>query len=137
MNSKDIGNLGEHIAIVELLKNDIIVSRPLGDNARYDLILDINETLYTCQVKSTNSATEKAAEFFLTSSQAHRGSGRQKYNTDVFCLVDIVNNKVFLVANTEPRTAMKIRYQPTENNQTKGINMWYDYTIENFLVLAT
>lgn len=97
------------------------------------MILDINENLYTCQVKSTNSATDKLAEFMLTSSQAHRGGGRHTYDVDVFCCVDITNNKVFLVPNLETRSSIKIRYQPTENNQTKGINMWYDYTLEKFL----
>lgn len=133
MNSKDIGNLGEHIAIVELLKNDIIVSRPLGDNARYDLILDINENLYTCQVKSTNSSSDSLAEFWLSSSQAHRGGGRHAYTVDLFCCVDIPNNKVFLVPNIDNKTSIKIRYTPTENGQIKGVNMWYDYTIDKFL----
>lgn len=133
MNSKDIGNLGEHMAIVELLKNNVSVSRPLGDNSRYDLILDINSELYTCQVKSTNSSTAKVAEFCLSSSQAHRGGGRQLYDVDLFCCVDISNNKVFLVPNLEPKYTIKIRYEPAENGQTKGINMWYEYTIEKFL----
>lgn len=66
MNSKDIGNLGEHLAILEFLKRGIVVSRPLGDNSRYDLVLEILGILYTCQVKTTNSATSKLAEFYLT-----------------------------------------------------------------------
>ena len=134
MNSKDVGNLGEHIALVELLKAGIIISRPLGDNARYDLILDIDGELYTCQVKSTNSATEKLAEFSLASSQAHRGHSKQLYtDVDLFCCVDIGNNKVFLFPNIEERFSIKIRYAATDSGQVKGINMWYDYTIEKFL----
>lgn len=133
MNSKDIGNLGEHIAIVELLKYGIIVSRPLGDNARYDLILDIGDIIYTCQIKSTASSSESLAEFWLTSSQAHRGGSRHKYNVDLFCLVDINNNKVLLLPNIDNKSSIKIRYMPTENGQTKGTHMWYDYTIEKFL----
>jgi|LakMenEpi03Aug12_release.lakeMendotaPanAssembly.Ray.scaffolds.fasta_scaffold274858_4 hypothetical protein len=133
MNTKDIGNLGEHIAIVELLKNDIEVSRPLGDNSRYDLILDINTNLFTCQVKSTSSSTDKLAEFPLTSSQAHRGGSRHKYDVDLFCCVDIPKNKVFIVPNIDSKGSIKIRYEPTENGQSKGINMWYDFTILKFL----
>ena len=133
MNSKDIGNLGEHIAIVELLKNNIVVSRPLGDNSRYDLILDINSTLFTCQVKSTNSSTDKVAQFYLSSSQAHRGGSRQLYSVDLFCCVDIPNNKVFLVPNIGNKASVKIRYICAENNQSNGINMWYDFTISKFL----
>ena len=133
MNTKDIGNIGEHIAIVELLKHGVQVSRPLGDNSRYDLILEIQETMLTCQVKSTNSATKDLAEFSLTSSQAHRGGGRHKYSVDIFCLVDIQNNKVFLYHNEANKTNLKIRYTPTKSGQCLGINRAEDFTIAKFL----
>lgn len=133
MNSKDIGNLGEHIAIVEFLKRDIQVSRPLGDNSRYDLLLDIEETIFTCQVKSTNSASCELAEFYLTSSQAHRGKSRHKYDVDLFCCVDIKNNMVFIVPNTSDRSTIKIRYGNTLRGQTANINRAEDYTIDKFL----
>lgn len=133
MNTKDIGNIGEHIAIVELLRHGVQVSRPLGDNSRYDLILDIQETILTCQVKSTNSSTEDLAEFSLTSSQAHRGGGRYKYAVDVFCLVDIQNNNVFLYYNEANKTNIKIRYTPTKSGQCLGINRAEDFTIAKFL----
>ena len=133
MNSKDVGNLGEHIAIVELLKYGIIVSRPLGDNARYDLILDIKNQLFTCQVKSTASSTDALAEFSLQSSQAHRGAGKQGYDVDIFCLVDVSKQFVFLYPNLENKTAIKIRYKETSNNQTKNVNMYHDFTVQKFL----
>lgn len=133
MNTKDIGNIGEHIAIVELLKHGIQVSRPLGDNSRYDLILDIESNLLTCQVKSTNSATEDLAEFSLTSSQAHRGRERHRYEVDVFCLVDIQNDKVFLYHNEADKTNIKIRYTPTKSGQCLGINKAENFTVPVFL----
>ena len=133
MNSKDIGNLGEHIAIVEFLKRGIQVSRPLGDNSRYDLLLDIAETIFTCQVKSTNSSTPELAEFYLTSSQAHRGKSRYKYDVDIFCCVDIKNNQVFIVPNTGDRSTIKIRYTASKSGQIAGINKAEDYTIDKFL----
>lgn len=133
MNTKDIGNLGEHIAIVELLKNNVQISRPLGDNSRYDLILDIYGTLLTCQVKSTNSATAELAEFSLTSSQAHRGGVRHKYDVDIFCLVDIQNNNVFLYQNEGNKTSLKIRYAPTKSGQSVGINRAEDFLVSKFL----
>lgn len=133
MNSKDIGNLGEHLAVVEFLKKGIIVSRPLGDNARYDLILDINENIYTCQVKSTASSSSELAEFWLSSSQAHRGKSRSLYSVDIFCLVDINNNKVFILPNIDDRKSIKIRYTIPTGINNKYINMWYDYTLDKFI----
>jgi hypothetical protein len=133
MNTKDVGNLGEHIAIVEFLKRDIQVSRPLGDNSRYDLILHIEDTLLTCQVKSTNSSTEELAEFSLSSSQAHRGGGRKTYDVDVFCLVDIKKMNVFLIHNEGNKSGFKIRYVPTKSGQLSGINKAEDFTIDKFI----
>lgn len=121
------------MAILEFLKRGIIVSRPLGDNSRYDLVLEIMGVLYTCQVKATNSSTPKLAEFHLTSSQAHRGHGRQRYDVDLFCCVDLVNNYVFIVPNTSDRGSIKIRYEPTDSGQTSKINMYYDFTLDKFL----
>lgn len=128
MNSKDVGSLGEHIAIVELLKLGIEVSRPLGDNSRYDIIIDNDGILLTCQIKSTNSASEDLAEFWMTSSQAHRGSGRKDYSVDCFILVDVKKSLVFLLPN-EGKKSVKIRYKiPTSINQY-GINMYNDYNL--------
>lgn len=39
-NPKKIGELTEQIIITELLKLDYIVSKPVGDNQRYDLIIE-------------------------------------------------------------------------------------------------
>lgn len=130
MNTKDIGNLGEHIAIVELLKHGIGISRPLGDNSRYDLVLDIANTLFTCQVKSTNVSSTELAEFWLTSSAAHRGGTRTPYTVDLFCLVDIPNNNVFLFENTKNQGSIKLRYGHTLTSSSNSAN---DFTIQKYL----
>ena len=54
MNSKDKGNIGEAIMLAEFIKRGIQVSIPFGDNARYDLIIDLNGKLYKVQVKYCN-----------------------------------------------------------------------------------
>ena len=51
MNSKAVGILSEQKTIVRLLELGYIVSRPIGDNSRYDLIID-NGKLYRVQVKT-------------------------------------------------------------------------------------
>ncbi len=124
MNSKDIGTLGEHIAIVQLLTLGVEVSRPLGDNSRYDLILDVEGVLITCQVKSTSSSTEELAEFWLSSSQAHRGKTRVRYDVDCFLLVDVPKNLVFILPNSAKST-IKLRYK----NLTSSSNNYEDYLL--------
>ena len=40
--TKEIGTIGEETLTLEFLKNGFIVSKPIGDNAPYDLIVDVN-----------------------------------------------------------------------------------------------
>jgi hypothetical protein len=132
MNSKNIGVIGEELAIVECLLLGIDVSRPIGDNSRYDLVLDINGILYKCQVKSNNRKCEELVEFPLQSSQAHRGQGKQAYSEDIlFLLVDIYKKQVFLFKNIENKTSVKLRYLPTLNNQSKGVLWAKDYLLSS------
>ncbi len=136
MDTKDIGNLGEHMALVELLKYGVIVSRPLGDNARYDLILDLFGILNTCQVKSTTTGTKEVVRFDLCSSYVHRGRGTAGYDVDCFILVDIENNNCFLLFKKDleiNNTYINLRYEPTKNNQVKGIRWANDYLLKNVL----
>ena len=133
MNSKDIGNLGEHIAIVELLKLNVRVSRPLGDNARYDLILEIGGILYTAQVKSTLVNKEDLVEFPLQSSQAHRGGSKQHYDVDMFILVDIPKNQVYLYFNLDRKTSVKLRYNYSEDIKYRASTWAKDHLLEKVI----
>ena len=36
-----------------LIENDFIISKPILDNARYDLILDYNNKIYRIQIKTS------------------------------------------------------------------------------------
>lgn len=133
MNTKDIGNIGEHIAILELLELGVQVSRPLGDNSRYDLILDIQNNLYTAQVKSTNSSSQDLAEFWLSSSQAHRGQGRATYDVDLFLLVDIPKKVVLVLPNLDTKHSIKIRYKRTESRNQTQVNLAEDFLLQKFI----
>jgi len=52
MNTKQIGQIAEQSAITELVKLGAIVSIPVGDYARYDLLVDFRGKLYKAQVKT-------------------------------------------------------------------------------------
>ena len=134
MDTKDIGNLGEHIAIVHLLNKGITVSRPLGDSAEYDLILDIDGKLKTCQVKSTNTYNGDFLYFGLTTS-TKRGKHKNKfYTVDCFALVDIINNQVFLLKNKRNVKVFRIRYEMPDSGAKSKVNLAKDFTIEKYLV---
>ena len=85
MNSKAKGNLSEIKIISRLIELGYIVSLPFGDNARYDLIFDDGEKLNRVQVKTARLKPKEEGKiiFATTSSQGHRGKGKQNYKNDV------------------------------------------------------
>lgn len=133
MNTKNIGDLGEYIGLVELLKHGITISKPIGDNSRYDLILDVDGELFTCQVKSKTTGDLEKVDFHLNSVSNTDGS-RIRYDVDCFMLVDITNMKVFILVNDFVRTSIILRYKiPLNSRNNSKMNMAEDYTIQKFL----
>jgi Holliday junction resolvase-like predicted endonuclease len=63
MNTVSIGDIGESLAIAKFTKEGLTVSKPLSNNAKYDLIVEFNNKLYKVQVKTTNSIKEGKMTF--------------------------------------------------------------------------
>ena len=58
MNSKQQGDIGVSKAIYYYTAKEYIVSFPLTDNSKYDLIVDKNGILFRVQAKTTTYKTE-------------------------------------------------------------------------------
>ena len=56
--SKIIGEKAEALFLAECINKDLIVSRPFGDNAPYDFVVDVDGKLVKVQVKSTTIFSE-------------------------------------------------------------------------------
>src|ERR1700686_1320361 len=54
MSTNDVGNMGLGLAIHKLTEKGYRVSVPLTDTQSYDLVVDINDTLYKVMVRYTN-----------------------------------------------------------------------------------
>ena len=65
-----------------LIEHDFIVSKPILDNARYDLILDYNNKLYRIQIKTSAWKDESHTAFVFNGYSQHsigNGNKRMKY----------------------------------------------------------
>lgn len=62
-NPKWVGEVTESAIITELIKRKIAVSKPIGDNQRYDLIIDINSKLWKVQCKSLSHMSDDGYRF--------------------------------------------------------------------------
>ena len=58
MNNKDYGNIGEAEAISFYIKKGYMVSKPLFENCKYDMVVDDGKSLLRVQVKTSRHKTE-------------------------------------------------------------------------------
>lgn len=132
MNTKDIGTSGEHLAVYKLLAKGLTISRPLGDNSPYDLILDINGQLLTCQVKTRRSTDVDKVQFNLRGIE-YGTLKNKRYSVDCFCCVDLSTEEVFLIPNVDINVSITIRYTQPLTSNGRDITYAKDVTIDKFL----
>ena len=135
MNTVSVGDLGEVMAITKFTQANCIVSKPFSNNARYDLIVEIDNKLYRVQVKTTTSIKDAAAMVFSTKTTNYvKGNwSSNKYTKeeiDMFFLYCQENNWCGLYFGDEDGTfkqELTLRLIPSKNGQTKGIRFATDY----------
>lgn len=129
LNTVSIGDIGESVAIMKFTQKQCVVSKPLTNNSRYDLIIEYNNKLYRVQVKTTQSIKDEVKmEFALKTTNYTKGSwssnGYNKEEIDLFFLYCVENDwcGLYIVDNDIPKT-IAIRLTPPKNNQVKGVNL--------------
>lgn len=136
-NSKNLGEIGERIAIGELAKFGIDVLLPMSDNLPFDFIVFKNNKFFKCQVKTTKSVTEyNSLRFSLTSNNWNKGT-EHKYTSDevdVFICCDLNTIYLFKFDELIGKKDLCLRYSKPKNNQDKG--MWFaqEYRISNEII---
>jgi len=81
-NTKQTGDVSVARILARLLELERVVSIPFGDNARYDLVVEVEGRLLRVQCK-TGRLERGAIVFPVSSSAAHRGGGRRSYHGEV------------------------------------------------------
>lgn len=126
-NTKAVGDQSELEVAVRLARNGYIVSKPLGDSHRYDLIIDDGETLSRVQVK-TGRLVNGSVTVKCYSSHFHRGAAMRSYRGEVeyigvYCPQ---TGDAYLVPESEMvQFTMHLRVAPTVNRQDRHIR-WAD-----------
>ena len=138
-NSKWKGNLGELKAATEFVQSGITVSFPFGDNARYDMIIDIDGELKKVQVKYSDSSTDNDSFVCRCTSSKNHTTNKvcDTYIDDidyfVFYLPEINTCCLVPIEVIGNKTVFTLRNSIPKNNQVKGINFIKDYTFEKIL----
>ena len=108
---------------------------PLGENTRYDLVIDDGNRLARVQCK-TGRLRRGAIIFATTSTYGHHKSPRivrRGYagEADLFGVFCPETNGVYLVpiADVPARSAASLRVEPTRNSQVRGVRLAAQYEI--------
>lgn len=131
-NHKQLGEIGERIAIGELSKFGIDILLPMSDNLAFDFLAYINNKFYKCQVKTTKvKTTNNSYKFSLTSNNWNKKT-QYIYNSndyDVLICCNLETIFLFKFLDIKGRKNICIQVEQTKNKQTKGVNFAKDSII--------
>ena len=140
MNSKDKGDISEAVVAAEFLKLGIPVSKPLGDNQPYDLIIDFNCILKKVQIKTARNKgdytlipTSKSINTYLT-----KDKRRTSYKDKVDFIVAYCHttNECYVIdVNEVGNVQVTLRENLPINKQIKGIRYKKDYLLTYSLMV--
>ncbi|HET9919077.1 MAG TPA: group I intron-associated PD-(D/E)XK endonuclease [Ktedonobacteraceae bacterium] len=131
------GHKTEAILIEKLSELGYEVLKPLNGSLRYDLVIeDDNGQFWRIQCKTAWIEKRSGVLRFHTASTggaATRANNRQGYKgqIDYFAVYAPDLKECFLIPIDHAKgTEMRLRLEPTKNNQKKGINYAYDYLLQ-------
>jgi hypothetical protein len=133
-NTKSKGDISELRVAVELTKLGYLISKPLGENQRYDLIADDGQRLHRVQVK-TGRVRGGVIMFSCCSTHGHRRTGNlatRPYTGQIELLAVYCpdTEKVYVVPEADlTRTKIQLRLVAPRNNMTKTIRWASKYEL--------
>jgi len=133
-DTKSKRDLSELVVAVALTRAGYAVSKPLGENQRYDLIADDGERLHRVQVK-TGRVRGGVVKFSCCSTHGHRRTGNlatRPYTGQIELLAVYCpeSGKVYVVPEAElTRSGIHLRLVAPRNNMTKTIRWASTYEL--------
>ena len=135
-NNKRIGTQTQLECITYLHGLGCDISEPIGDNSRYDFIIDINGILLRVQSKT---AYKRGSSFRIPCKSVHTNAKRtvvvpyKENSVDLFCT--FIEGKCYLIEREEigDKKEFNIRIGSTNNGQKKGIHYAENYLADKFV----
>ncbi len=130
-DTKTIGDISEMHVILAMRRRGYDVSVPLGENHRYDLVVDDGEKLSRVQVK-TGRIRGNVIKYSCSSSHAHRRGRTRPYFDEIDYLAVYCpdNGKVYILPGHElTATSAHLRLSAPRNNMRKMIRWAADFEL--------
>lgn len=134
LSPKTIGTITEYECATYLMKLGLTVSTPIGDNAKYDLVVEINKKLYKLQCK--HGAYQNGGLMIECTTNINTRTRLEKYtyqkdDVDYFCT--FYNGMCYLIPFERCKTVFKLRFESPGNNSRKGIHWADEYEAPNVI----
>lgn len=121
-----------------LIEQNCIISKPILDNARYDLLIDMNNKIYRIQIKTSRWSKEgETIVFNCKSSHAtSQGNKIMKYSPEeIDYFMTEWNNEFYLIPCLNEAAQFTLRLCDPNNNArfVKNVHWAQDYKAEKIL----
>lgn len=137
MDTRIVGELTELKCQLYCLEQGYTVSKPIVDNARYDLLLDYNGKIYRIQIKTARWMSEEHEGIVFNCKSQHSISGGNKimkYTPDeIDFFMTEFEDKYYLIPCDKSRVEMRLRFKPTKNHQDDKAYFAKDYVFEEVI----
>lgn len=136
MNTKTKGIITETETKLFFQKLGYTVSTPEGDNARYDLIIDIDGKLLRIQCKTAKkSADGKSFEVDGTNTRYHDGRYIKVFYdaSEIEYFATTLDGKCYLLPVDMIHRRTVLRLMPSDSGQWRRSNWAQDYEIEKVI----
>jgi len=133
-NPKRKGSITELIVIAKLMEYGE-VSIPYGNNARYDCILDINNTLIRIQIKTANVLDENRFTVPFANKRSNAGGNVRKVYTseEVDYIATYHQDELYLFETGTHTNSMTISFNYPSNGLKNKINLAENYKASKIL----
>lgn len=135
MHSKMKGSIGELVVATDLLNKGFCVFSELGDLSRIDLIAETSTELLRIQVKAATSKNGKIEVDSFKSGPGYSFKYKEK-DVDIFAIYCLDTKQLAYISSRELcncKSTLTLRIELPKNNQTKGVNLFSNFTWERAL----
>lgn len=136
LHRKTKGDIAEAYVTARLLELGLTVLRPVGDNARFDLVVHHAENggflRVQCKTAFPDPRAANVIKFAVCSAASRTNAGKRDYRgeIDLFGVYYPANRSVYLVPVEDVGTSeASLRLGPTRNGQARGIRLAANYLV--------
>ena len=137
MNTRITGELTELKCQMFCLERGFIVSKPIVDNARYDLLLDYNNKFYRIQIKTSRWMSEEHEGIVFNCKSQHSVAGGNKIMKytpeEVDFFMTEFEGEFYLIPCEKAKSEMRLRFKPTKNHQDDKATFAKDFKFEEVI----